>query len=315
MKEITIGEAIRRRRKELGLSQMQVCEGICSLNTLSRIETGTQTPSYNNLVALLERLGMPSDRFYGLLSEHEEELGKRRKELLACWVRYQRASSNAKSRIKGQALNALRKVEEIAEKNDVITRQYILTARIALGNEGDDSPIKTRAALLEALRLTIPHFDLKEINKSRYSIDETRIINQIAITFVENGEKETAIEIFQQLLQYVYEHDRNLAQYAGHISLVAHNYACVLDLEGRYEEAIEIALWGKKVCIEYAHYQFLPGFLAILAECNFLCGKEKESARFYRQAHILYQIIEDKRNLEKIDAEAIKYLGIDFSDL
>lgn len=44
MKEVYIGSIIRKRRQELGLTQEQLCRGICETVTLSRIENGKQTP-------------------------------------------------------------------------------------------------------------------------------------------------------------------------------------------------------------------------------------------------------------------------------
>lgn len=53
MKEVYIGSIIRKRRQELGLTQEQLCRGICETVTLSRIENGKQTPSRSKLNALL----------------------------------------------------------------------------------------------------------------------------------------------------------------------------------------------------------------------------------------------------------------------
>lgn len=51
MKEVYIGSIIRKRRQELGLTQEQLCRGICETVTLSRIENGKQTPSRSKLNA------------------------------------------------------------------------------------------------------------------------------------------------------------------------------------------------------------------------------------------------------------------------
>ena len=41
MKEIFLGEVIRQRRLELGLTQEELCEGICEPMTISRFENGS----------------------------------------------------------------------------------------------------------------------------------------------------------------------------------------------------------------------------------------------------------------------------------
>ena len=74
MKELRIGEVIKRRRKALGLSQLELCEGICEVTTLSRIENGRQAPSYNRVKAILHRLDLPDDRYTALLDEDELRL-------------------------------------------------------------------------------------------------------------------------------------------------------------------------------------------------------------------------------------------------
>ena len=53
MKEVIVGEVLRKCRLEKGITQKELCEGICSISTLSRIENGEQHPTrsvFNMLV-------------------------------------------------------------------------------------------------------------------------------------------------------------------------------------------------------------------------------------------------------------------------
>ena len=52
MKNVFLGEYIKQRRLDLGLTQEQLCDGICEPMTLSRLENGKQTPSRNRINAL-----------------------------------------------------------------------------------------------------------------------------------------------------------------------------------------------------------------------------------------------------------------------
>ena len=63
MEEFQIGTYIRKRREEIGISQEDLCEGFCSVSTLSRIENNQQNPTRRLTMNLLERLGLPQDRF------------------------------------------------------------------------------------------------------------------------------------------------------------------------------------------------------------------------------------------------------------
>ena len=58
MAKYPIGKLIASTRNKYKISQEALCYGICSISTLSRIENGTQFPSWKVGNALLERLGL-----------------------------------------------------------------------------------------------------------------------------------------------------------------------------------------------------------------------------------------------------------------
>ena len=107
MKEVYIGSIIRKRRQELGLTQEQLCRGICETVTLSRIENGKQTPSRSKLNALLQRLGMPGERYYALLSEQEMKISNLQTEIVSC-------------NVLGQREQGLKKLDELERMMDCL---------------------------------------------------------------------------------------------------------------------------------------------------------------------------------------------------
>lgn len=52
-----IGTLIKSRREELKISQEDLCAGICSVSTLSRIENGHGVSTQSHATMLLQRLG------------------------------------------------------------------------------------------------------------------------------------------------------------------------------------------------------------------------------------------------------------------
>ena len=304
MREMFLGEVIKQRRTELQLTQEELCEGICDTVTISRIENGRQTPSRNRINALLQRLGLPDDRYFALLSKHELELTSLQEELHSRTRYFEKASDEMRNTARLRALETLQELEAIVDKDDQITRQQILSNRVTLGNAAGPYSVEKRFDLLmEAIQLTLPHFDLNEICGRRYTTDEIRIINQIAATHAMAGRRDTAITIYSQLLSCVQQHSQRLARYAGQLAMIAHNYSIDLAMERRYEEAIEVAELGRRTCVEYGHYQFLPGLLAIMAECWYFMNETERSAELYYQAHFLYKAVGDEHNLNIIDAE------------
>lgn len=315
MRELFVGEAIRRKREALGLTQEELCEGICDITTLSRVENGKAMPSYNNIKALLQRLGVPDNRYYALLSKHELVVENAINELRTCEIRYSRADAGEKEHERLRALEQLRRLEEAADPDDHVAQQCILSCRALLGTESSPySPEERLSKQLEALRLTVPKFDLNKIDRYRYSMDECQIINQIARTYSQLGKERMALSIYKRLLDYVQKNDQELSHYTGHFVLIAYNYAITLGKCKYYAKAIKIAEEGRRLCVDRGHYQFLPGFLAILGETYYLLGESKKCRELCLQAHYLYQAINNKRDLRIVDADLKERFGIEFPE-
>lgn len=313
MRELFLGEYIKRRRLALGLTQEDLCEGICDPTTISRLENGRQTPARNRINALLQRLDLPDDRYFALLSQNEADIQNLQEEIHADIIRFERAAPEDLPKIRAEGLKKLEELEQIAEKDDHITRQYILSNRAVFGRpDGPYSPEEQLDVLLEALRLTIPSLNPKEINLGWYSMEETGLLNQIANTYVKMGQRKKAIDIYHQLLEYVQEHNRELNRYAGHYSMIAMNYGRTLSLEKRYDDAMEVLELGRKACVEYPHYQFLPGLLEHLGGCYFYKGDLETCKEYYREAYALYRVTGNEQGRISLEKNAKELLGLEF---
>lgn len=315
MREVFLGEYIRRRRLELGLTQEQLCEGICEPITVSRLETGKQNPTKNTITALLQRLGLPDDRYVALLSSRETELDALQKELVSYNIQYQSALEPEKSRLQALAYEKLRQLEALAEENDSLTKQLILRSRVLLGKEGGGpySLDEQLELLMDAIRLTVPRFDPEEIGRSLYSLDEVKVINQIAGVYDRMGKPRIAAKILGQLLKYIQKHYQNILQSGGLLPLVAHNYARVLQICKRYEEAIEIAQLGRESCVKFGYYLVLPGLLHTTAICYHEIGQHEQSKELFYQAYYLYKAVDDKAGAVLLQTDSKKYENIEFS--
>ena len=303
MQNFFLGDYIRQRRLELGLTQEQVCEGICEPITLSRIENGKQTPSRVRINAILQRLDLPDDRYYALLTKNELEIEALEKEIVAC---------NATGRAE-EGFKQIEKLKAFAEGEPLI-QQFIIRSSLLLEQmEKRYTEQEEIEILTQAIRLTVPDFNTEEIEKKLYTRDEIKIINQIANAYSCAGNQKKAADIFYQLLKYIRKHIKEAITSAGVLPMILYNYTRVLDLAGRYEEGIEYALETKEVCIKYGHYQYLPRCIEIYGECCYFLGRIEESKKAYRQAYYICEAIGDV-NLEVTKEEAKKYLNLEFED-
>lgn len=304
MQNFFLGDYIKQKRLDLGLTQEQLCDGICEPMTLSRLENGKQTPSRNRINALLQRLSLPDDRYFALLSKNELEMEALQKEIVACNVTEQVA----------EGFEKLAQFEALAAPDDQIAQQFILSSKVLLGRlDGRYMPREQIDMLMQAIRLTVPRFDLENIESFLYTKDEITIINQIGLAYSDDGQNKKAAEIYYQLLRYVRKHFKETITLIGALPLVLYNYARVLDLCGRYEEGAELAQECRKACIQYGHYQELPRCLEIEAECRHFMGDEEISKELYYQSYYLCKVVEYQVGLEIVKKEAKEYLNLTLS--
>ena len=303
MKNFFLGEYIKQRRLDLGLTQEQLCEGICEPMTLSRLENGRQTPGRNRINAILQRLGLPDDRYFALLSKHELEMEALQKEIVGYNSTHQAE----------EGFEKLRQLEQIADPEDSIVQQFILRSRVLLGRlDKRCSPQEQIDLLMQAIRLTVPRFTLEKIESFLYSMEEIKIISHIGSCYADDGQNEKAADIYHQLLRYVQMHFQETVTSVGLLPMVLFNYACVLFQCGRYREAADSAKEGREACIKYGHYQHLPGCLETEAECRYYMGDHEKSAELYHQAYYLCKVIGYQVGLQIVKKEAKEHLGIEF---
>ena len=304
-----IGEYIKRKREEQKIKQDELCYGICDRSTLSRIERGKQEPSYYILKALLQRLGISEDRCQILMGAQEFEIAELQREIVADNVRKDFSS----------ALKKIRRLEELSQSaENPLLQQFILRVRAAAGYEENgerldyDNPTQ-RKMLIQALELTCPGITMENVGSFLLSEDEAKIINQIAITYSEEGKRRQAIEIYRQLIRYVQSHFAGCEVGQVMLPLTAYNYSRLLGQERRYEEAIEIAELGRQCCVKYNKCRFLGGLLFNIAYCLHDLGKDVESMELMIQSYYVNKAMDRTRSCEVVRKYAKETLKLEIS--
>lgn len=300
-----IGEYIKRKREEKEIKQDELCYGICDRSTLSRIERGKQEPSYYILKALLQRLGISEDRCQILMGPQEFEIAELQREIVADNVRKDFSS----------ALKKIRRLEELSQSaENPLLQQFILRVRAAAGYEENgerldyDNPTQ-RKMLIQALELTCPGITMENMCSFLLSENEAKIINQIAITYSEEGNRRQAIEIYRQLIRYVQSHFAGCEIGQVMLPLTAYNYSRLLGQERRYEEAIEIAELGRQCCVKYNKCRFLGGLLFNIACCLHDLGKDVESMELMVQSYYVNKAMNRTRSCEVVKNYMKENLG------
>lgn len=314
MKELRLGEIIRRRREELNISQARLCAGICSRGTLSRFENGNLSLSYKRVSALLQRLGLPDGRLYLLMSEDEMALEEAEREARAASVALGRTPAEERGAAWARFQTALERLEELGQ-NDPFARQCVLSLRAVNGTQAGPYPFEERLAMqLEAIRLTIPRFDLDHIGLGPYSAEELQLIMMIANTYFETQQYEKAMRIYTAGLEYLEANGQYMRYYAHLMPSFVANFANTLTYMGQYQEALEMAERGILAGLEYKRYHKLSILLWIKAYCCCHLGRREESIRLYRQAYHVLLATREMRRLQILKDEVQELLGMELEE-
>lgn len=301
MQEFPIGEVLRKRRLELGLTQAEVCEGICEPSTLSRIENKEQTPCRSKLIALLQRLGLPEDRYYALVDKNESQISELQAQITFCNIH--RSSEDG--------LHKIVELENLASSNDLLTKQFILRSKVALGKcvDGHIVPYSFTERLdmlFSAMDLTCPNFNISDISHGLYSINEIKIINQIALTYSNAGQRNISLNIYSQLFEYVQNHVSPLNQTMV-IILVAYNYSRDLCYEKRLEESIKMGNLALNASRRAFHLAYQGDLFYTLAYCFYQLGQQEISKKYFYTAYYIYSLTDNSENIE-LTQEAFRNL-------
>lgn len=288
MKAYNIGLFIKKKREEQHIRQEDLCRGICDKSTLSRIERGKQEPSSGILGVLLQRLGINEDQLAVLLGPKDFEISDLQKEIVAL---------NSQKEYE-KAAEKIRRLEQLVEPTDKITQQFILRSK-ALAYFPEDYPA-SRDLLFQALSLTLPDFDFDHISDYLLGIEEVKILNQLANSYSEAGDRCFAIHIYRQLFEDPRKRLFNIEAELTLLPLLAYNYSRLLGLERRYEEEIEIATLGQKTCIKYNKCQYLGGLLLNISCALRELGQDKESRSKLIDSFYAYHLMGDESSCNLI---------------
>jgi len=258
------GSLIKEQRKQMGLTLEKLCDGICDISSLRRIESGQRTPSTFVFIRLMERLGFDATKYFVNITDKAEmnfiDLVNETTALL-------KAHKNEEARDK---INALESAERLLSKNEGanIRKQMVMSAQCTLSMNIRGNKEQRRAKAVEALRLTIPNFDIGNIIEYLFTPIELSII----ITLVNTYEIDTKVDIYYQLKSNMERYFFDESERAKKYTLILSNLANQLTGTGRYKEVLEICAIGISYCIKNDKLDKLPNFKFMKANALFAEG-------------------------------------------
>lgn len=231
MSNYNVGDLIRLTRQSLGISQEELSDGICSVQTLSRIENGKVAVKRITYQQLMERMGRNGQKNYSVLSLDEFELLDEMRMAHNLLFRKEYAETQ-------KHLNVLK---EKLDKNDIINIQYLKKTDAILNyRNGVISEEEYLKELEDTIALTIPNYKRFLDKIYPFTVEEVRILMNIAIAYGELEEYEMAIAIYDMLLKSLNSGYMEQKKSVLFILIVMHGKARMHGGLGQHQLAIEM---------------------------------------------------------------------------
>ena len=287
-----LGPIIRNRRMELGFSQEDLADGICSVPTLSRIENGERMPTKNHFEMLMQRLG------YSAMSP---DYFTDKRDFIVYELKFKiRQAFVARDLQTVETL--LKNYNEIYDHDSAIEQQFSILYNTLLKVPYLDADVQLEM-FESALRLTCPGYNCNRI-PYMLSYEEIILLNNIATCYNSSETRHHAISILQSLKTYYDNHVINSEEALRTQPMVLYNLSKLLGMAGNYDECIEICDFAVRLAKKTSRCTFLGKILYnrawALMQRNH-DGDYVSAMQSASQARVFFQLMDDASNLCAID--------------
>lgn len=241
MSNYKVGDIIRLTRTSLGISQEELSFGICSVQTLYRIENGKCSVKKDTYRKLMERMGRNGKRnFCSLYVDNFD--------LLDLKVKADTALSKFDYEGAEKYINELKPElkEAVINKQYIMRKEYILNYRLKRISKEE-----FLYGLEDVLRLTISDYNVLLDKTYPFMSEEVQILINISNAYSEHKNYEKSIKIMKMLLRsldtgYMGEEDAVLFK-----AMILNNIAKAYGRIDEYEQAIKMGLEGIRLAEKY----------------------------------------------------------------
>ncbi len=267
------GRAIRDLRTRRHISQEELSYGICSVSTLSKIETCTHNPNKKTLDALLHRLGLPSCEYNIPVTEEEFRRGGIEREISNCIVNHNFSYKTL-----------LSEYEKISSEMTNLEKQFFLYASANFDLHNGKSKSDILSEYIKAISITIPDFCLeKPLTVKLLTNLEANLLSNIATLLYDLGKTVDSLRILSFLKIFYENTEIDFASRAIHYPVIVYNLSCCIGRDGHYEEAIEMCSNAIQMCVQAGKLDAFPMLLYNKGFCLLALGKNEEGKTGYRR--------------------------------
>lgn len=232
MNKFTVSKKIRALRREAGLTQKELAEGICTQAQISNIEKGELSPSSAVLYQISKKLNVDLNYFFDIKHAPQKDPAQPIKDLMRKYIR-QRDYHSLLYIVTNE------KDKPLFKKKD--NQQFLLWHEAICDYYLNKDRNKAIDKLEKAVKLT-------NTTSEYYSEREIEILNSIAIIHTEEKNYENASYHFKEALKYI-DFLSHLENKNIKIRILYGLSKCLTDMK-EFEESLLYCKIGKELCIE-----------------------------------------------------------------
>ncbi len=248
MSVYNIGKFIKIRRTEMGITQQELAEGICSAVTLSRIENGENPPTQKHIRALLQRLGYSDAPIMFMTDQVEEDIARLQFEIAS--VLTLRDYNKAEPLIE-----SLGKLKDNFSNMDMLFYEVVSTVlEFSVKGFPRDAAI---VRLENALRVVHPNYSPQNLPLALTYI-EAVALNNIANCHYRLGNLEEAIRYYKHIQHFYEDVVQDPEEAKRLLPMIYYNLSKMLGLLGRYDECIEVCDRGIRYAKKIRRFVNMP---------------------------------------------------------
>ncbi len=275
-----LGKLVGEIRKEKGIRQLELCQGICSVSMLSRIEQGKKEPDKMLLEALFERLGKTLLYWEKVLNNDDIRLFQLQVEI----------NSFLEEKNLEVVQMLLKKYKNFKGVSNPLHKQYKMFANarlLQLQNKNKEAMEELQRALeITLVNFKENNFELKKYYLCYQEIEVYLAWAELAVQY----EKEKGYEALQQLIDYIDTNVENNPEMNRIYTIAVHKLACEKASRGKLEEAWFLCRKGIKIKRQSKNLDKLKPLLRLQMEIENKLGFQKEKNEVKDWYYVIEQL-------------------------
>ena len=277
MDYFSICAILKEYRKRAGLSQAALCEGLCELPTMNKIENGKQNPNKILLDALIQRLQIPlalnipvtDSEFEKMQIENKiiDDFSKNRFDILPLLEQYKSPSMDK------------------FEEQFYLYAHAVYTYKIC-----NDYPTALEE-LYKSIHSTFLHYeDGCNVQQHLFTSIELSILNSIAICLYKLKKTDTAIAVMEQLALCLENKYEESDIYIQKYPMITYNLSTWLGITKQYEKSLMYSNKGIDCCMKNERYSLLSHLFYNTGFTLMKMNRRKEGKEYLKKSLALDSI-------------------------